>query len=257
MSTPGNINFGTSLDDIVSLVEATNNASTTLTAGINASVLSIPIADPGEFPSSGIITLTDSIAPWTTTPTKVELVIYTSKSGSNLIVPSGGRGVFGTTAQSWTSGQYVEMRPTAQHHSTIRDSLIAVQTALNSALITLTWGTPGPESSNAIEVTGSCSGFAGSTFASSIVDVQITVTDAANDSSPSHTATLSAANTPVGTLLDGSGTATAIFRTDSNGQFKIKITEISASDRYLWVSTGGHSRLWIRSSIGVLQLTFT
>lgn len=256
MSTPGTVNFGTSLDDVVSLIEATNNASTTLTAGINASALSIPIADPSEFPNSGILTLTDSIAPWTTAPTKVELVIYTSKSGSNLIVPSGGRGAFGTTAQSWTSGQFVEMRPTAQHHSTIRDSLIAVQAALNSALITLTWGTPGAESSNAIEVLASCSGFAGSAFASSVVDVKVTVTDAANDSSPSHTATLSAANTPVGTLLDGSGTATAIFRTDSNGQFRVKVSETAAADRYLWVSTGGHSRLWIRSSVGVLQLTF-
>ena len=109
-SIPGTINFPSSLDDAVNLIEATNNASSTLTAGINSSVLSLPVADPGEFSSSGIVTLTDSL----TVPTKLELAIYTSKSGSNLIVPSGGRGAFGTTAQAWLSGEFVELRPLAQ-----------------------------------------------------------------------------------------------------------------------------------------------
>ncbi len=125
-SIPGTVNFPASLDDAVSLIEATNNASSTLTADINASALSIPIADPGEFSASGIATLTDSL----TAPTKLELVIYTSKSGSNLIVSAVGRGAFGTTAQAWLSGEFVELRPLAQHHLTNANAIIAIETYL-------------------------------------------------------------------------------------------------------------------------------
>lgn len=96
-SIPGTINFPASLDDAISLIEANNNASSTLTAGISNSDLSIPVADPAEFSASGFVTLVDDL----TSPTKIEIAIYTSKSGSNLIVPSGGRGAQGTTAQSW------------------------------------------------------------------------------------------------------------------------------------------------------------
>jgi len=286
-STPGTVNFPTSLDDAISLIEATNNASTTLAAGVNASALSIPIADPGEFSGSGVATLTDSL----TAPTKMELVIYTSKSGSNLIVPSGGRGAFGSTAQSWLSGEFVELRPLAQHHLTNANAVIAIQSklgvgagtaainqilrgvgagvtawgamqaadlpsSLNQILISVVWASPGAESGDAIEIQASCQDFAGNAFASGLVDAQIVVSDAANDSSPSATATISAAGTPVGSIMDGAGTATVIVRTDSNGNFKIKVSEPSAGSRYLWLSPGGHSRLHPRSSTGVQQLTF-
>lgn len=252
-SVPGSINFPVFLDTPVSLIEATNNASTTLTAGINAAALIIPIADPGEFSSSGIATLTDSL----TAPTKLELVIYTSKSGSNLIVPSGGRGAFGTTAQAWLSGEFVELRPLAQHHTTNASAIIAVETALQSALISVVWASPGAESGNAIEIAASCVGFAGEPFLSGLVDVKIIVSDGAADASPSHTATINAATVPVGTITEGAGTATATVRTDSSGNFKISISETAAASRYLWISTGGHSRLWVRSSTGVQQLVFT
>lgn len=251
-STPGTINFPTSLDDAVSLIEATNNASSTLTAGINSSALSVPIAEPGEFSASGVATLTDSL----TAPTKIELVIYTSKSGSNLIVPSGGRGAFGSTAQSWLSGEFIELRPLAQHHLTNANAIIAIETQLQSTLISVVWASPGAEAGNAIEIQASCLGFAGEAFISGLVDAQIIVSDAANDSSPSATAVVTAADIPVGSILDGSGTATVIVRTDSSGLFKIKVTETATGSRYLWLSPGGHSRLYPRSSTGVQQLVF-
>lgn len=127
-SIPGTVNFPASHDDAVSLIEAMNNASSTLTAGINAGALSIPIADPAEFSASGIATITDSL----TVPTKFELVIYTSKSGSNLIVPAGGRGAFGTTAQAWLSGEFIELRPLAQHHLTNASAIIVTQVKLGA-----------------------------------------------------------------------------------------------------------------------------
>jgi hypothetical protein len=128
---PGVTNFPASLDDAISLIEANNQASSTLTAGITATSLLIPVADPAEFPNSGLATLTDSITPWTSAPTKIEIFRYTSKSGSNLVVPStADRGIYGTTAQSWNSGQFVGQRFTARHHTVLADAQIATQAKL-------------------------------------------------------------------------------------------------------------------------------
>ncbi len=120
---PGVVNFPVSLDTVVSLGDLTNNASSTLSSSIVSGGLSIPVADPGEFPSSGIITLVDSLSNYT----KMEIIGYTSKVGSNLIVPAGGRGLAGTTAQNWASGSYVEMRYTAAHHKVLASAIIAIE----------------------------------------------------------------------------------------------------------------------------------
>jgi hypothetical protein len=124
--TPGVINYPTALDSALSLIEVNNNASTTLTANISASDLLIPVAQPGKFSNSGFATLVDSL----TAPTKLEIFLYTSKSGSNLVVPTGGRGAQGTTAQSFSTGHFVEQRPTARHHTALVDLLLALENKL-------------------------------------------------------------------------------------------------------------------------------
>src|SRR5262245_20969458 len=115
MPTPGVIEFPAALDTVLTLCEVNNNASSTLTAGISVSDLLIPVAEPGKFSNSGFVTLVDSL----TTPTKIEIAIYTSKSGSNLVVPPGGRGAQGTTAFAFLTGNFVEQRYTARHHTTL------------------------------------------------------------------------------------------------------------------------------------------
>jgi hypothetical protein len=124
--TPGAINFPTALDSAVSLVEVANNATAALTANISVSDLLIPIDQPGKFSNSGIATLTDSL----TAPTKIEIFVYTGKSGSNLVVPVGGRGAQGTTAQAFSTGQFVEQRPTSRHHTVLADLLLAIEAKL-------------------------------------------------------------------------------------------------------------------------------
>ena len=86
MPNPGEIQYPAAGDTALTLIEVNNNALSTLTAGISVSDLLIPVADPGKFPNSGFVTLVDSL----TAPTKIEIVIYTSKSASNLVVPAGG-----------------------------------------------------------------------------------------------------------------------------------------------------------------------
>jgi hypothetical protein len=123
MSVPGVINFPTTLDDAISLVEANNHASCALTNSINNSQLTITITQPSEFSNSGYATILDSL----TNPTTIEIVRYTSKSGSDLVIPVGGRGQQGTSAASFSAGAFIEQRPTARHHTVLADAIIAVQ----------------------------------------------------------------------------------------------------------------------------------
>jgi len=125
-STPGVLNYPAALDDAISLIECANNGSSTLTGNIAVSDLLIPVAQPGKFSNSGIATLTDSL----TAPTKIEIFIYNGKSGSNLVVPTGGRGQYGTTAQAFSTGNFVEQRPTARHHTALADLLLAIEAKL-------------------------------------------------------------------------------------------------------------------------------
>lgn len=123
MSTPGVVNFPTTLDDAVSLIEYANNASATLSSGISSSALLIPVSAPSEFSDSGVVTIVDSL----TNPTVIEIVIYTSKSGSDLVVPAGGRGAQGTTPSAFNAGAVVEQRPTARGFTVLADAIIAMQ----------------------------------------------------------------------------------------------------------------------------------
>jgi hypothetical protein len=126
MPTPGIIQYPAALDDLVSLVEAANAVRETLTAGVNAGDLLIPVTNIGRFSNSGIATLLDH----PTAPTLRENFVYTSKSGNNLVVPAGGRGAQGTTAQSFATGAIVAQRPTARHHGVLADAIIALQNKL-------------------------------------------------------------------------------------------------------------------------------
>ncbi len=135
--------------------------------------------------------------------------------------------------------------------------LAELSNTVDASLVSLVWGTPGVESANAIEIPATLIDFAGLPLESNQVDVQIVVTDGAADNEPSSTATLSAAGSSVGTVLAGSGTATLVMRTDAAGELAVKVSETAAGFRYLWVKNGGQARLWVRSSTGVLELTFS
>jgi hypothetical protein len=126
MPTPGVIEYPAALDTALSLIEVNNNASDTLTGNISVSDLLIPVSNPGKFSQSGFVTLVDSL----TTPTKIEIVLYTSKSGSNLVVPPGGRGAQGTTPFAFSTGNFAEQRPTARHTTALGDVIRAIEAKL-------------------------------------------------------------------------------------------------------------------------------
>jgi len=126
---------------------------------------------------------------------------------------------------------------------------------LSPLLVNVVWGTPTAESGNVIEVTATITDANGDALSTSILDVEILVSDSAADNEPSATATLAAGASPVGTVLAGSGTGTLVIRSAS-GSFKVGVTETAAAYRYLWLRGAGHCRLWPRSTTGVLELVF-
>ena len=93
----GTTAFPTSLDTIVELVEITNNASSTLSGNVLIGDTTIGVVDIGEFPTTGYGTIVDDL----TTPTKVEIISWTGKSGSNLTGCT--RGTQGTSAAAFSS----------------------------------------------------------------------------------------------------------------------------------------------------------
>lgn len=277
MPNPGQLQFPAARDTLKTLIQAANNAFTTLTAQLSAGAATMTVSSTALFPDSGI---------WVC---ENEIGTYDGKTATTLTNLT--RGEQGMTDATHANGSTIEILVTARDHNVLAELGLALEdklgtglsqaainqilrgtgpgasawgamqaadlpSSLNQILISVVWASPGAESGNAIEIQASCQDFAGNAFASGLVDVQIVVSDAANDSSPSATATIAAAGTPVGSILDGAGTATVIVRTDSNGIFKIKVSEPSAGSRYLWLSPGGHSRLHPRSSTGVQQLTF-
>lgn len=116
------------------------------------------------------------------------------------------------------------------------------------------WGTPAAETGNTITVAGQVKDLAGNSLAAvHAFTVRVSDTDAG---AVSATATLSAATSPVGTIIEGSGTATLRMQTDSNGAFSVKCSETAAASRYLNVAGTFGTRIFLRE-FETCQLTFT
>src|SRR5262245_15900651 len=117
----GTINFPASLDDVVSLIQAADNAVTTLSGSITSGQTTIPLTSAAKFPASGVATLLDH----PTSPTVIEIVSYTGKSSNDLTGVL--RGQFGTTGAAFSSGAPVEQRPIAQYHAAVVAALIEIE----------------------------------------------------------------------------------------------------------------------------------
>ena len=88
-------------------VKFTNNAATTLAAGINSSVTSISVTDGSVFPA---LTGSDHFYVTFDDTTNREIVKVTARSGNTLTVV---RGQDNTTAQAFNSGDKAELRVVA------------------------------------------------------------------------------------------------------------------------------------------------
>jgi len=134
----GTTNYPTSLDTVVELVEAANNAADTLSAGISAGDASLTLTDAAEFAASGIVAIEN------------ELLSYTGKSGSTLTGLT--RGIEGTTAASHSSGADVRQVITAASHNVQSAAIIALEQKLGTGT-DIAWSQMSPLTANRLVVT--------------------------------------------------------------------------------------------------------
>lgn len=209
----------------------------------------VAVADGGTGLSSGT---SGGILGFTGSTTIASSVALTA----NALVLGGGAGATPTPMGSLGTTSTV-LHGNASGAPTFGSVVIAdLGSAITALFAQVSWGTAGSETSNTIECAATVQDMAGSTLAAATTEVEVMVSDSATDAEPSATATIAAAGTPVGTLLAGSGTATAIFRTTSSGLFTVAVTEASAANRFLWVKTGPNSQCWVRASASPKQLSF-
>jgi hypothetical protein len=115
-STPGTVNFPTSLDDDVSLIEAANNASSILSSSVSVSDTILSVSSTTTFSSTGALSLED------------ETIFYTGTTSTTFTGCI--RGQNGTPAASHDSGSEVNQLIIAAHHSTPVEAILALERKL-------------------------------------------------------------------------------------------------------------------------------
>lgn len=107
------------LDTYSTLVEATNNAQTTLSSTLNVGVETINVVSTAGFPNTGILRI-DS-----------ELIAYTSKTSTQFTVQtSSGRGYESTVDAQHSSGASVELVITAYSNNAKNIAIVSLETKL-------------------------------------------------------------------------------------------------------------------------------
>jgi hypothetical protein len=114
------VNFPTSLDDDTTLYVAVNNLRTTLSAGINDSVTTIPVVTTSGFPSTGYITILTGAD-----ITEAEAITYAGLTSNSFTGAT--RGVDDTPANSHNSGDNVDLTIVAAHHNEPKNAIIALE----------------------------------------------------------------------------------------------------------------------------------
>lgn len=173
--------------------------------------------------------------------------------GANLLVIGGGAGAAPSTIATGTANQ-VLLNGAPPTWGFVDAPNLA--TALRDLYASMAWGTPGAETSNAIDITATANNLSGATIAAATTVCEVVVSDSATDAEPSATATLSAGTTPLGTILGGSGTATLLIQTGATGQFTVKVSETAVGSRFLWIKQGRNSRTFVRANAAPTSLTF-
>lgn len=190
----------------------TNNASTTLSAGINSAVTSLSVASGAGAlfpnPTAGDVfyaTLANSAG-------NIEIVLVTARSADTFTIV---RGIDGTTARAWLAGDSVEIRVT---RAMLDDLKVDVRTVL----------------------LGLANTFTGAVTAPSFIP--------SGSSAPANGLFLPAANSvgiATGSVervrVDGNGLTLA---TDVSGKVVMGRFSVSLTDAYFALGTGGAGYVW-------------
>jgi hypothetical protein len=124
---PGTVNFPTSLDSDVSLIEAANNATTQLASNLSTTDTTITVDSTTGFPASGALSIGNE-------------VIYYGDTYNNTVFLYCIRGQDGTAAAVHTTGASVQGRIVAAHHTTLVNAVLAIEAKLGTGNSFLGYG---------------------------------------------------------------------------------------------------------------------
>lgn len=116
--------FPEALDSRSQLYEAKNNVEARLTQSLTYNGKSVIVDGNDDFPSSGIL----RIGPPPGSPGASEMVYYASKSTG--VFRNLTRGFAGSRQNPWPMGSHVTLSVFAEHHNSIKDAVINVETNL-------------------------------------------------------------------------------------------------------------------------------
>jgi hypothetical protein len=121
----GHSSFPPTPDVAKNLFLNANNKRTTLAAAVNPVTLNLVASGSiASWPTSGALTL--DVIEEDRTDTSSEICYYDGISGQVITLTARARG--NTTAKSFEIDDFIELRDTAEHHSILRDAVIALQT---------------------------------------------------------------------------------------------------------------------------------
>jgi hypothetical protein len=123
----GTSNYPTSLDTVVELIQAANNAQTTLNGDLTASATTVAVISTALFANTGCFAVDN------------ELISYTSKTATTFTGCV--RGFDGTTAATHSSGATVSDVVTTAHHEVLVSTILALQQKLGTGNSNPTAGT--------------------------------------------------------------------------------------------------------------------
>jgi hypothetical protein len=188
---PGTVNFPASLDTVVSLIEAANNAATTLTAAVSNSDTTLAVASTTEFPDSGALSI------------EGEVIFYTGTTSNSFTGCT--RGQDGTSAAAHGNGATVQGLIVAAHHNTLASAIVQTQTKLGTGAST-------PSSGAVLRGTGTGASAWGTL----------------PDATTSDSGLMSAADKAKLDNATASATAGTLMQRDGNG--RAKVADPSAAD---------------------------
>jgi len=117
----GTSNYPTSLDTVVELIQAANNAQTTLNGALTANATTVAVISTALFANTGCFAVDN------------ELISYTGKTATSFTGCV--RGFDGTTAATHSSGATVSDVVTTRHHEVVVDAILAIQERLGAGTV--------------------------------------------------------------------------------------------------------------------------
>lgn len=227
----GTSNYPTSLDTVVELIQAANNAQTTLNGALTANATTVAVISTALFANTGCFAVDN------------ELISYTGKTATSFTGCV--RGFDGTTAATHSSGATVSDVVTTRHHEVVVDAILQLQQKLGT-------GSSNPSAGTVLKGTGAGSSAYGAITAGD-VDLTDSITNTmVNSSAAIAYSKLNLANSIVNADV-ASGAAIAYSKLALSGSIVNADVATGAAIAYSKLAALTADRLLVSSAAGAVS----